>query len=100
MIINIPLQVDEQRMEELVERDYQGKVLEAILDQVKKTLAKNAENIYSSDRVSDGMRVLVEKQIRDYLKEHNEEIVTAAATNLAERLARSKKGREILEDLE
>ena len=99
MIINIPLQVDEKRMEELIERDYQGKVLEAILDQVKKTLAKSAENIYS-DRVSDGMRVLVEKQIRDYLKEHNEEIVTAAATNLAERLARSKKGREILEDLE
>ena len=99
MIINIPLQVDEARMEELVERDYRGKVLEAILDQVKHTLAKNAENIYG-DRVSDGMRVLVEKQIRDYLKEHNEEIVTAAATNLAERLARSKKGREILEDLE
>ena len=99
MIINIPLQVDEKRMEELVERDYQGKVLEAILDQVKKTLAKNAENIYG-DRVSDGMRVLVEIQIREYLKEHNEEIVTAAANNLAERLARSKKGREILEDLE
>lgn len=99
MIINIPLQVDEKRMEELVERDYQGKVLEAILDQVKKTLAKNAENIYG-DRVSDGMRVLVEKQIRDYLKEHGDEIVTAAANNLAERLARSKKGREILEDLE
>lgn len=99
MIINIPLQVDEKRMEELIERDYQGKVLEAILDQVKKTLAKNAEKIHG-DRVSDGMRVLVEEQIRDYLKEHNEEIVTAAATNLAERLARSKKGREILEDLE
>ena len=99
MIINIPLQVDEKRMEELVERDYQGKVLEAVLDQVKKTLANSAENIYG-DRVADGMRVLVEKQIRDYLKEHSEEIVTAAANNLAERLARSKKGREILEDLE
>ena len=100
MIINIPLQINEKRMEELVERDYQGKVLEAILDQVKKTLSKSAENLYSSDRVSDGMRVLVEKQIRDYLKEHSDEIVTAAANNLAERLARSKKGREILEDLE
>lgn len=99
MIINIPLQVDEKRMEELVERDYQGKVLEAVLDQVKRTLANSAENIYG-DRVADGMRVLVEKQIRDYLKEHGDEIVTAAATNLAERLARSKKGREILEDLE
>ena len=98
MIINIPLQVDEQKMEEVLQRDYEGKVLNKINEYIKTTLANNAEKYYG-DKVSDGMRVLVEAQIDKFLKVHKDEIIENAAHAMAEKLARSKRGKELLEEV-
>lgn len=98
MIINIPLQVNEQRMEEVLQRDYEGKVLNMINEYIQKTLANNAEKYYG-DKVSDGMRVLVEAQIDKFLKAHRDEIIENAAVVMAEKLARSKRGKELLEEV-
>ena len=98
MIINIPLQVNEQKMEEVLQRDYEGKVLNMINDYVKKTLTDNAKKYYG-DRVSDGMRVLVEAQIDKFLEAHRDEIIENAAVVMAEKLARSKRGKELLEEV-
>lgn len=102
MIINIPLQIDEAKMEELLQKDYEGRVLNEITKYIKTTLAKNALN-YSSfyknteDRVDDGMKVLIEDRIDAFLKEHEQEILYGAADILATKLAKSKKGKEILD---
>lgn len=99
MIINIPLQIDEHKMEEVLQRDYEGKILSEIMNQVKKTLYDNASRYYG-DRVSDGMCVLIEKQIKSFLNEHKDEVIDNASKILAEKLARSKKGKEILGGLD
>lgn len=96
MIVNIPLQIDEKTLEQMVERDYQGKVLEEVIKIVKTTLARHAEKSYG-DRADDGMRVMIEMQIDKYLQEYRDEIIAKAAEILASKLARSKKGQEILE---
>ena len=98
MIINIPLQVNEQKIEEVLQRDYEGKVLNMINDYIKKTLADNATVKYG-DRVSVGMRVLVEAQIDKFLEAHRDEIIKNAAVVMAEKLARSKRGKELLEEV-
>lgn len=99
MIINIPLQIDEQKMEEVLQRDYQGKILDEIMKYIKTTLSNNAD-CYYGDKVSDGMRVLIEGQIDTFLKEHSEEVIDRASKILAEKLARSKKGKSILERMD
>lgn len=99
MIINIPLQIDEQKMEEVLQRDYKGKILDEIMNYIKTTLSKNAD-CYYGDKVSDGMRVLIEGQIDNFLKEHSEEVIDQASKILAEKLARSKKGKAILERMD
>lgn len=96
MIINIPLQIDEQKMEEVLQRDYSNKVLDRIEEYIKKTLANHAERYYG-DKVDDGMRVLIESQIDKFLNSNRDEIIEHAAQAMADKLARSKRGKEILE---
>lgn len=96
MIINIPLQIDEERMEEVLQKDYEGKVLDEITKYIKATLSKQSSNYYG-DKVIDGMQALIENRIDIFLDEHKEEIIETAAKELANKLARSKKGKELLE---
>jgi hypothetical protein len=96
MIINIPLQVDEAKMEEVIARDYQGKVADKIDEYIQNALASQSERYYG-DRAQNGMLVLIKDKIDDYLKEHNDEIVKEAGTRLAEKLVRTKRGKELLE---
>lgn len=104
MIINIPLQVDEQQMEEVIKRDYESKVLDKIVDYIKTCLMSHSGSIYSSykskdEKLNDGMSVLIEGQIKDFLNDHSEEIIESASKILADKLAKSKKGKAIFEGL-
>ena len=48
MIINIPLQVDEERMEEVIARDYQSKVIDKIVDYIKEALVSQSNSYYGN----------------------------------------------------
>lgn len=96
MIINVPIQIDEAKMEEVLQKDYEGKVLDEIVKYIKAALTKASSNPYG-DRVTDGMRALIEDRIDAFLKEHREEVIENASKILADKLAKSKKGKAILE---
>ncbi len=95
MIVNIPLQIDEAKMEEVLAKDYEGRVLKEITSYIKTTLASHAEKYYG-DREKDGMRVLIEGRIDVFIKQHKDEIIDKAAVYLAKKLAASKRGKELL----
>lgn len=99
MIVNIPLQIDEAKMEEVVERDYMGKVMSSITDYIKTCLSNHSKSYYGSDKVNDGMTEMINRRIDAQLYEYREEIIDAAAKYLADKLARSKRGKEILEEV-
>jgi len=104
MIINIPLQVDEQQMEEVIQRDYEAKILDRITEQIKTCLMHNSRFTYTGyrdkeEKIEDGMKALIEGQIKSFLNDHTEEIIEGASKILADKLARSKKGKAILEGL-
>ena len=42
MIINIPLQIDEEKMEEVVKKDYESKVMGEIVKYIKKALVSES----------------------------------------------------------
>lgn len=99
MIINIPLQIDEAKMEEVLQKDYEDKVVNEIIKYIKAVLVKSAPYSYrgTEDKVSDGLRVLIESRIDEFLNDHEQEILYGAADILATKLARSKKGKAILD---
>ena len=99
MIINIPLQIDEEKMEEVVKKDYEGKVMGEIVKYIKTALTKHSTSYYG-DREMNGMTELIKERIDIYLEKHNDEIISAAGNALAEKLARSKRGKAILDGIE
>jgi hypothetical protein len=100
MIINIPLTIDDELWASALARDYESKVTEKLTNEVRKCIAdKDTYNIYGKDQnVKRGLENWVSYKIDDILKEYKDDIIDAAAEKLAERLARTKKGRELLNE--
>ena len=96
MIINIPLQIDEEKMEEVVKKDYESKVMGEIVKYIKKALVSEGGYGYGDKEVI-GMTELIKERIDIYLEKHNDEIISAAGNALAEKLARTKRGKAILD---
>ena len=86
MIINIPLQIDEEKMEEVVKKDYESKVMGEIVKYIKKALVSEGGYGYGDKEVI-GMTELIKGRIDIYLEKHNDEIIRAAGNALAEKLA-------------
>lgn len=99
MIINIPLQIDEEKMEEVAKKDYEGKVMGEIVKYIKKALVSEGGYGYGDKEVI-GMTELIKGRIDIYLEKHNDEVIKAAGNALAEKLARSKRGKAILDSIE
>lgn len=95
MIINIPLQVDEQKMEEVIQKDYQQKVYAEIADYIKATISKYGGYSGYGNKVERGMDELVSRHIDDFLNEHKDRIIDKAAEILAGRIGRTKKAKEL-----
>ena len=95
MIINIPLQIDDEMINSVIAKDYQEKIEQNLTKQVEAAI-KNQSRSYYNRTVSDGLFYMAEEAIDKVISEYKEEIIDKAADKLAERLARTKKAKEIL----
>ena len=95
MIINIPLQVDEQKMEEVIQKDYKQKVYAEVANYIKTAISNYGGYSGYGDKVTRGMDELVNRHIEDFLKDNKDHIIDKAAEILAERLSRTKKAKEL-----
>lgn len=95
MIINIPLNIDDELWASALARDYESKVTERLTTEVRKAICDH--DAYNDQR--RGMASWVGDKIDDILKEYKDDIIDAAAEKLAERLSRTKRGKEILNEI-
>lgn len=102
MIINIPLTIDDELWASALARDYESKVTDKLTDEIRKCIAyQDSYSVYAKDKnVKRGLENWVSYKIDDILKEYKDEIIDAAADKLAERLARTKKGKALLGEKE
>ena len=101
MIINIPLQIDEVTFEKKVREDYAKNVQELLLNKVDEVLKEQDNCYYTQSRSwKNGMEHMITQEIDIFINDHKDEIVEMAAHKLAERLARTKKAKAILEGME
>ena len=99
MIINIPLTINDELWESALARDYESKVIENLTNEVRKVIKDHDSRYYLREKsVNEGLSEWVGYKIDDILKEYKDDIIDAAAEKLAERLARTKKGRELLNE--
>lgn len=102
MVINIPVQVDEQHLEEVVKRDYEGRIFNELMRRVEAVLIHEAKytpySYNSEDKARNGLKEMIDEHIDIFLKDNKDEIIDVTSTKLADKLARSKRGKEILEE--
>lgn len=99
MIINIPLTVPDELLANTIAKDYEVKITERLTDEVRKVLLDQVRGYtYSSKNEHVGMEQIVFSKVDNVLKDYKDEIIEAASDKLAERLARTKKAKELLEE--
>ena len=99
MIINVPLQIDEAAFEQKVNDDYANKVEQLLLAKVEQVLKEADDRYYRNDRDPKvGLSVIINRRVDGFMQDHKDEIVEMAAIELAKKLARTKRGKEILEE--
>ena len=101
-IVQIAFDFDDERVRQTIENTVKKEVIDGIQTDITNALIRNfgswnrAWNRSKENALVDLMR----ERTDDFLKENKDVILEAAAKNLSERLARSKKGKELLEGLE
>ena len=99
MIINIPLTIDDELWASALARDYESKVIENLTNEVRKVIKDHDSRYYLREKsVNEGLSEWVGYKIDDILKEYKDEIIDAAAEKLAERLVRTKRAKEVLNE--
>lgn len=96
MIINIPLTIPDELLANTIAKDYEIKITEKLTDEVRKVLIDQARWSSYSKNEHAGMEQIVFAKVDDILKDYKDEIIEAASDKLAERLARTKKAKELL----
>ncbi len=90
MIINIPLHIDDELMEEKLANEARIQVVKDLTNRVDDILTQT--NYYAKD----GLTAMIYKVIDKCIAENKDQIIELAAEKLAERLARTKAAKETI----
>lgn len=99
MIINIPLQLDEATIEGQISKDYEKKVKDIIAARIEELLAENYRGYWNeskSSKAKNGLALMVQDNVDEFLNSNRDVIVEAASKELSEKLWRTKKAKEIV----
>ncbi len=101
MIINIPLNIPEELLENTIAKDYESKITENLTNEVRKIIANHDDSYYynTGKDFHRGLERFVASRTDILLNEYKDEIIDAAAKYLGNRLLKTKRGKEILENL-
>ena len=98
MIINIPLQIDDEMMNNAVLMDYQRKIEQNLTKMVENRLLQASGPWCKSKE--EGIKAIVDGIIADVIGKYKDEIVESAAAKLADRIIRTKAGQKLKESIE
>lgn len=98
-IFNIAIDMDDERIVKAVSSRAEEEILKKLTNDVEDSLFNHRG--WGSDRFNpnmrDGLSETMKDCIMEFIGENQEEILDRAGKFLAERLARTKKAREVLE---
>jgi hypothetical protein len=103
-IFNIAIDMDDERIKEAVAAKAEKEIMATITREVGRVIFERS-GYYSSYGNNKGynenhLGAWAQGVFEDFLKKHKDAIIKAAAKELADRLARTKAGKAILENLE
>ena len=95
-IVQFAIGIDDDRIVKSIEQNVERQVINNITEQIKGTITK--KYCYYGDEL-EPLKNMIKQQIEVILVEHKDYILENASKILADKLARSKAGKQLLEDL-
>ena len=95
MIINIPLQIDDEIISRAASQDFEWKIEQNITKLVEDRICR-CGGYYRSK--NDGIANLVDGVIGDCIEKYKDEIIEKAAAKLEQRISKTKAARELAND--
>jgi len=97
-IVQFAISIDDDRIKQSVEQNAEKQIIKDLKQNVLNNLL-TSRYYHGNATPDDPLSSVSETIIRQVFKEHEEQIIDKAAKLLADKLARSKSGKAILEDL-
>lgn len=97
-IVQFAISIDDERITANVEQNAEKQIVKDLKQEVLNKLL-TSRYYHGSATQDDPFSSLSESIIKQVFKEHEEQIIDKAAALLADKLARSKKAKAILEDI-
>lgn len=100
MIITIPITIPDEILENTIAKDYESKITENLTNEVRKILAEHDPTYYYRNGKDPhrGLESIVYKRIDMIIETYKDDIIEATAIKLAERLSKTKKAKELLNE--
>lgn len=99
MVINIPINVDENLLNNSISSDLETKVNEHLYCLIDQTLIDRQKyrwgNLSDRDKIESTLKDMIEVSVSNYIKEYKDEIIEMTSDKLADRLARTKAAKEL-----
>lgn len=97
-IIQMAISVEDERIVKKVEETAENQIIQTLTDRVEDVISEK-RGWYRDDRDYTPLKNMVSEQIKRILEENKEFVLLEASKILADKLARSKAGKEILQGL-
>ena len=105
-IFNVAISMDDERIKETVANKAEKEIIANLTREVGRIIFQKCDDLYHGGRIDrekgyDASRLSgwSKMQFENFLKEHKDEIIAGAAKELADRLARTKAAKAILENI-
>lgn len=98
-IIKMAISVEDERIVKRVEETAEKQIIETLTDRVEDVISEKRGWYGKSERDYTPLKDMVSEQIAKVLDENKDLILSEASKILADKLARSKAGKEVLQNL-
>lgn len=98
-IIQMAISVEDEKIVKRVEETAENQIIETLTDRVENVISKKHGWYGKSEKDYTPLKDMVSEQIEKILDENKDLILFEASKILADKLARSKAGKEVLQGL-
>lgn len=98
-IIQMAISVEDEKIVKRVEETAEKQIIETLTDRVENVISEKRGWYGKSERDYTPLKNIVSEQIAKILDDNKELILSEASKILADKLARSKAGKEVLQNL-
>lgn len=98
-IIQMAISVEDEKIVKKVEETAENQIIQTITDRVENVISEKRGWYEKSERDYTPLKNMVSEQIERILQENKDFILSEASKILADKLARSKAGKEVLQGL-